>query len=204
MDAGEKGMPGRHAGQSRETFGEVISDCLRRYRNKYLSFTGGENVREGQVAFAFLGLEIARGDETAEPAIGGAIGRIGQRLESVDRHQAGADKKLYPAVFRFVIGAHHAGKRVAVGDADGGQLQFIGGRHHFLRMRGAAQEGKVCRHGQFGIRTHLSSHTKNSRKQTLHEPARGNRLALVETFAVEPETVTVRVLDEVIVARRLR
>ena len=95
----------------------------RRQRDKNLAFAGGENFFEGQMAFAFLGLEIARREEAAEPAISGAIGRIGQHLETIDRHEPRADEELYFSFFRFVIGAHHAGKRVAVGDADGGKTQ---------------------------------------------------------------------------------
>ena len=160
--------------------------CSRRYCNEHLAFARGENVFEGQVALAFLGFAIARGDEAAKPAIGGAIGRIGQRLEAVDRHQAGADEKLYLSVFCFVIGAHHAGKRIAVGDADGGQSKLIGGRHYFLRMRGAAQKGKICGYGQFGIRAHVFSRTKTHpnkplREQVIHanKPCTNQRAAAV-------------------------
>ena len=154
----------------------------RRYRNEHLTFARGENVLKGQVAFAFLGFEIARGDEAAKPAIGSAIGRISQRLEAIDRHQAGADEKLYLPVFCFVIGAHHAGKGIAVGDADGGQLKLIGGRHDFLRMRGAAQKGKIRGYGQFGIRAHVFSHTQqHSREQATHanKPCTNQRAAAV-------------------------
>ena len=130
------------------------ANCVRRQRDKYLAFAGAENLLEGKLAFAFLGLEIARSDEAAEPAIGGAVGRIGQHFKAVGSDQPRADEELDVALARFVVSAHHAGKRIAVGDADGGQAEFVGARHHFLGMRGAAQEGKVSRDREFGIGVH--------------------------------------------------
>src|ERR1700743_1087253 len=46
----------------------------------------------------------------------------------------------------------------------------------------------------------LLAMTRSSRKQALHEPARGRRFTLVKPFAVEPEAVAVAILDEVIIA----
>jgi len=43
------------------------------------------------MAFAFLCFEIAGGDQAAEPAIGGAIGWVGQHFEAIAGHQARAD-----------------------------------------------------------------------------------------------------------------
>ncbi len=73
------------------------------------------------MAFALLGLEIAGGDEATKPAVGRTIGRIGQHLETVDGCEPHADDEFDVSLPRFVVSAHHAGKRVAVGDADGEQ-----------------------------------------------------------------------------------
>jgi hypothetical protein len=149
------------------------------------------------MAFAFLGGEIAGGEQAAEPAVSGAVGRIGEHLETVGRDEAGADHELDVAVLGFVIGAHHAGERIAVGDADGDLAKLVGGLDHLPRMRRAAQKREVGGHCQFGVRAHLLSHAKKrtqttrSRKQSMHEPARRNGLALVQSLAVEPEAVTV-------------
>jgi len=75
--------------------------------------------------------------------------------------QPRADEQLYFSLFGFVIGAHHAGKGIAVGDADGDKPKFIGGRDHLLRVRGAAQEGKVGGYGELGIGGHRYSHANN-------------------------------------------
>ena len=62
-----------------------------RQRDKNLTFGGVKNLREVQMAFAFLSFEIAGGDQAAEPAIGGAIGRIGQHFEAIGGHQSRTD-----------------------------------------------------------------------------------------------------------------
>jgi len=94
----------------------------RRQSNKNLTFAGIQNLLEGEVTFAFLGLEIAFGQKLAKPSISLAIGRIGQHLKTIDGDEPGADDKFYGSVLGFVIGTHHAGKAVAVGDADGGEF----------------------------------------------------------------------------------
>src|SRR5439155_12967064 len=43
----------------------------------------------------------------------------------------------------FVIGAHDAGKAVAVGNAYGGKTKKIGGGDHLFGMRRPAQEGEI-------------------------------------------------------------
>ena len=48
-----------------------VSIFNRRQRDQHLAFACGTISLEGQMAFAFLGGEIARGEQFAEPAIGG-------------------------------------------------------------------------------------------------------------------------------------
>ena len=151
----------RRLRRSRVCSAPFASLVLRRARetgggsNKNLAFAGVQNLLEGQMTFAFLGLEIALRQKLAEPPISLAIGRIGQHLETIDGDEPRADEKLYGSVLGFVIGAHHAGKAVAVGDADGGEAERIGRRDHLARMRGAAQEGKIRGDGELGVGAHL-------------------------------------------------
>jgi hypothetical protein len=131
---------------------------LRRNNDKNLAFAGIQNLLEGQMALAFLGLEVGFGQESAKPSVSWAIGRIGQHLETIDGDEARADDELDVfSFFPFAVGAHHAGKAVAVGDADGGEAECIGRRDHLGRMRGAAQEGKIRSDGELGIGAHLFS-----------------------------------------------
>ena len=73
---------------------------------------------------------FAPGEQPAQPAIGGAVARIDQDVRrAVDEDEARADQKfrLVPdfGIFQFGIGAHHAGQRVVVGDADGGKADSL-------------------------------------------------------------------------------
>jgi hypothetical protein len=52
------------------------------------------------------------------------------------------------------MGAHHAGHRVAVGNADAGKAEFLGAAYQFLRMGGAAQEREVGGDGELGVGGH--------------------------------------------------
>ena len=108
MDAGEESAARRRAGQGGEALGESgHSDPRlrgrrqrqRRQRDQHLAFAGAENLLEGQMAFAFLGFEIAFGQKPAEPAVSRAIGRIGEHLETIDGDEPHADDEL--DAFRF-------------------------------------------------------------------------------------------------------
>jgi hypothetical protein len=74
------------------------------------------------MAFAFLRFEVSLGQEPAETSISSAIRRIGESLETIDGYQARSGEQLDGfSFFPFAIGAHHAGKTIAIGDADGGK-----------------------------------------------------------------------------------
>ena len=156
------------------------------------------------MAFAFLSFEVAGGDQAAEPAIGVAIGRIGQRFEAIVGHEARADQKF--DFFAFSLRHRRAprrqkccGRRCRWRSRPSSSAR----RHHFLRMRGAAKEGEIGRYSELGIRGHWYMHHANDLTQTAHartSAARG--FAAVKAFAIEPEAAAVAVLDEIIIARR--
>ena len=52
------------------------------------------------------------------------------------------------------MGAHDAGKGVAVGDADGGKAEGSGFLGQLFGMRGTAQEREIGGDGKLGIRGH--------------------------------------------------
>ena len=54
--------------------------------------------------------------------------------------------------------AHHAGERVAVGDADPGKPERGGARDQLLRMRRAAQEREIRRRRQLGVAAREADH----------------------------------------------
>ena len=86
------------------------------------------------MAFAFFGLvgivaALAAGQQLAEPAIGRAVARIDQDVRrAVDEDEARTDQKFWLAgdlgIVELLVGPHHAGQRVVIGDADDGKTQF--------------------------------------------------------------------------------
>ena len=85
-------------------------NIVRRDRDQNLAFAGVENLFEGQMAFALFGFEISRRDKPAKPAIGRAVGRVGDYLEPISGHEPRSDQKFYFSILRLIKGAHHAGK----------------------------------------------------------------------------------------------
>ena len=82
----------------------------------------------------FLATQLALGQNAAEPAIGLAIAGISQDVgRAVDENKPRADQelRLFPRQFGFIergMSAHHAGKRVAVGDPD--RVEPVQARRH--------------------------------------------------------------------------
>ncbi len=109
-------------------------------------------------AFALDGAMLSGGEQAAEIAIGGTVHRIGEDIGcAVGKNKARADQQFRFFAFQAfdgIIGAHHAGQRVAVGDADGGKPELRGTLHQLLRVGGAAQEGEVGGDGDLGIGRH--------------------------------------------------
>ena len=73
------------------------------------------------------------------------------------KHEAGADDQLEALgavllddVLQRHMRLHHAGHRVAIGDADAGHAERQRRFDHLARVGGAAQEGEMRRRGEFG------------------------------------------------------
>ena len=116
---------------------------MRQRQHQKLAFGEFQEVIEPQMAFALLDpldivAALAAGEQLAEPAVGGAVARIDQDVRrAVDEDEARADQKLWLVrdlgIIEFLVGAHHAGQRVVVGNADRGnaelaRLMHIGAR----------------------------------------------------------------------------
>src|SRR5215469_16506524 len=91
---------------------------------------------------------LAAGEQLAEPAVSRAIARIDQDVgRSVHEDDPRPDQELWLVldfrVFEFAVSAHHAGKRIVVGNADGREAVFASLLHIFLWMRGATQKRKI-------------------------------------------------------------
>ena len=102
------------------------------------------------MAFALFDLlaALAAGEQSAQPAISRAVARIDQDIgRAIHEDDARANQKfrlvLELRAFQLAIGAHHAGERIVVGNADRCEAVFAPHLNIFLRMRGAAQEGEI-------------------------------------------------------------
>ncbi len=135
----------------------------------------------GGALLALRHAQLAVRQKLAKPSIGGAVGRIGEDVRgAVGEHQPGADQKLglllrQPRILERRIGAHHAGQRVAVRDADSLVGIAIGRDSQVFRPRGPAQEGEVRRHRDLGIRRLVFQHRDRRVRLVRH----GFRRALV-------------------------
>ena len=79
----------------------------------------GEEVVAADEALALLGAALAEGEEPGQPAPCGAAFGIGENVRrAVAEHEPGAGRERQARFLRRLVGAHHAGHRVAVGDAD--------------------------------------------------------------------------------------
>ena len=79
----------------------------------------GGDIVEMERAFPLLGAALAEREQAAEPAVSGAVRRVGEQTRRIVEIEARTDDALDAADFaRGEMGAHHAGKRIAVGDGD--------------------------------------------------------------------------------------
>ena len=134
---------------------------MRQRQDEKLTFGEFEEVVEGEVAFALFDprdvvAALAAGEELAQPAVSRAVARIDQDIgRAVDEDETRADQELW-LVFDFrivelLVGPHHAGKRVVIGDADRGDAQFACLMHIGARIRAAAQEREIRGDADLGI-----------------------------------------------------
>ena len=167
----------------------------------------GEKVLGVQEAIALLGAAVAGREQAAEPAPAGARLGIGDdvaecrpRRRGGRRPRAGRAAAASPAPAVSLPSATYArttpADRVAVGDADAGMAE------------GEAPGEPSPRDGtrRAGRRSSSSRRARQSAswEEPVQEPARSPRLSPVEPVAEHPEAAPVRVLDAVVVARRLR
>ena len=136
-------------------------EAMRQRQHQKLAFGEFQQVIEPQMAFALLDprdvvAALAAGEQLAQPAVGGAVARIDQDIRrAVDEDEPRADQKFWLVrdlgIVEFLVGAHHAGQRVVVGDPDGGNAEFAGLMHIGARIRAAAQEREIGGDADLGI-----------------------------------------------------
>ena len=112
----------------------------------------GKNILQRDEALALFRPALAQADEAAEPAIGGAVGGIGEeRQPRFLQVQPRADDEGELRILRRRMSAHHACERVTVRHRDGGEPHVLRLHGDLFGVRGAAQEGEVAGALQLGI-----------------------------------------------------
>ena len=153
---------------------------MRRHDDEQQSFLPGEKIVETQNAFALGGAKLAEAQKTAQPSVRRAIGRIGENVgRAVDEDESRADEQfrrravfLQHFLYAF-IGAHHARKRVAVGDADRGMAVKRRRQDQFSGMRSATQKREIRGDRDLGVGkrgTHAKSPCMNQRGAAVSLP----------------------------------
>jgi hypothetical protein len=116
------------------------------------------------MALAFRRAQVALAEQPAEPPVGGAVSGIDEDVgRAVDEGESrpGDDAKRaerLAVLARVDMRAHHAGERIAVGDADPGKPERGGARDQLLRVRRAAQEREIRRRRQLGVAARKADH----------------------------------------------
>ena len=111
-----------------EFFGKIIQPLLPlgmgRHHHQQQALLPFEKIVESDMAFAFRGAQFSGAQQPAEAAIGGPVRGIGEDIgRAIDEDKACANQQPGLIFFDHLqrrIGAHDAGQRVAVGNADGG------------------------------------------------------------------------------------
>ena len=112
----------------------------------------GGDVVEMERAFPLLGAALAEREQPAEPAVSGAVRWVGEQARRIVEIEARADDEFDAAdLARRKMRAHHAGKRVAVGDGDCRKPKRLCRRHQLLGMRAATQEGEIGGDVELGV-----------------------------------------------------
>jgi hypothetical protein len=87
-----------------------------------------------KMALAFLGAEIADGEEGGQAGIGSSVRRVSQKAGAVEKIQAGGGDETETEFFCGGVGTDYAGKGVAVGKGKGGMITSITLLYEFFGM----------------------------------------------------------------------
>jgi hypothetical protein len=103
------------------------------------------------VALALAAPSLADAEQPAQARVGGAVGRIDEQRRAVDEIEAAADDQPHAGLLRGLVGAHDAGERVPVDDAERGDAKELRLLEQLARARRAAQEAEMRRDLQLGV-----------------------------------------------------
>ena len=94
--------------------------------------------------WAFSARRFAEGEQSAQPAISGAIGGPHEQVGGVGELKSRADDELEIGLFGGLVGADDAGQGVHVGDGDGAIAQLGRAIGQLIRMRMRREGRRSC------------------------------------------------------------
>ena len=145
---------------------------------------------------------LAKRQEAAKAAIGGAVAGIDDQFRPLQEHQTTADQQPKALSLGRHMGPHHPGQTVSIRQSDCRQTQSLGRQHQLISMGRPLEKREVAAQVQLGI-GQISAHGTGSCKDPVQPPF-GRPvliLAAIEAFAKQPVAAPGLVLDTVIVAR---
>ena len=89
-----------------------------RHHDRDQSFAIGDDIIPFEMAFGFAGAALAERQQAAKPRIGRPIGWIGQDRHAVGKIETAANDQPDASRLRRFVGAHDAGKGIAVDDGE--------------------------------------------------------------------------------------
>lgn len=109
------------------------------------------HIRDRELAFAFAGSGFTDGEQSAEAAIRGAVGRIDQKRREIFQIKPAADNQTDAGDLGRLMRANDARERIAVGDGERRYPKHRGGRKEFFGARYAAQKRELACDLKVGI-----------------------------------------------------
>src|SRR3954447_12126742 len=99
-----------------------------------------DDIVPGKRAASLSSAPLAQGQQSAEPAIGGAVHGINEQRGAVAQVEPAADKGAHAGDLRCFMSADNASQRMTVGDAQRFDSERGSFGEQFLDTRRAAQE----------------------------------------------------------------
>ena len=146
------------------------------------------DVGKAQLALAFLRPHLAEAEQPRQPAIAVAVDRISEQARRIGQVEPAADQRPQPRARAGAVHPHHAGQRVAVGDADRVMPSCKRRQHQLDRVRRSAQEGERRADAKLDIRRRRRSAAAacRSRPHQLQPRKAGSSRASAEQPVDEP------------------
>ena len=135
-------------------------------QHENLTLAEGLQIPGRQPALSLGAAALAQAQQPAEAAVSRAVGGETQQCGTVLEVETGPHHQPDPQPAGGVMGPHHPGQTVAIGDGDGRQAKDGGRRHQYVGMGGAAQKAEIAGDLQLGVSHQAKIPCRNQRPGT--------------------------------------